>query len=156
MQLLDDVHATLLHVLSCSHWLAHSATLSRHGSESSFEPNCELESSLRVGSTRFVELKVMLDSIEFERRAWFLKLDSTRSESSRVSLFSDSTRRAQRLVAYKNAVIRPNSTEIYATGNKCLFWRWCIVGKFVAYNMAQLDPKTTILYATTTIWCRIL
>ena len=44
--------------------------------ESSFKPNCELESSLRVGSTRFVELKVVLDSIEFERRAWFLKLDS--------------------------------------------------------------------------------
>ena len=91
--------------------------------ESSFEPNCELESSLRVGSTRFVELRVVLDSIEFERRAWFLKLDSARSESSRVSLFSDSTRRAQRLVAYKNAVTRPNSTEMYATGNKCLFWR---------------------------------
>jgi len=50
--------------------------------ESSFELNCELESSLRVGSTRFVELTVELDSIEFEFRAQFLKLDSTRSESS--------------------------------------------------------------------------
>jgi len=37
--------------------------------ESSFELNCELESSLRVGSTRFVELTVELDLIEFEFRA---------------------------------------------------------------------------------------
>jgi len=67
--------------------------------ESSFELNCELESSLRVGSTRFVELTVELDSIEFEFRAQFLKLDSTRSESSRVCFLFSSTRQARRLVS---------------------------------------------------------
>ena len=67
--------------------------------ESSFELNCELESSLRVGLTRFVELTVELDSIEFEFRAQFLKLDSTRSQSSRVCFLFSSTRQARRLVS---------------------------------------------------------
>ena len=106
--------------------------------ESSFEPNCELESSLRVGSTRFVKLGIQLDSIEFERRAWFLKLDSTRFKSSRASFFSDSTQQAERLVlvAYKNAITRSNLAELYATRNNCLFWQWCIIGNLIAYNIA--------------------
>ena len=76
--------------------------------ESSFEPNFEIESSLRVSSTRIFRVS----SPVLEAR-----LGSLRVESSRVFFLLGSTRICSKFlcVAYKIAFLAANSDNLYAT-----------------------------------------